>query len=151
MNNSVEYKSTDHSGIQSSKSKQKNQKYLASINSGSKTSTAEQFSNAQHPTSNAYQTINALTNHSVQKISNTSLDSQSQHMKKTNKLSKSKQQVDPNKMFPPPAVVNNNFTSSAIQTPSASSCKLKGRSQSSEAHSTCVEYQSLPASRQACT
>ena len=39
MNNSVEYKSTDHSGIQSSKSKQKNQKYLASINSGSKTAT----------------------------------------------------------------------------------------------------------------
>ena len=34
MNSSMEYKSTDHSGVMSSKSKQKNQKYLASINSG---------------------------------------------------------------------------------------------------------------------
>ena len=41
VNNSVEFRSIDHSGIQSSKSMQKNHKYLASINSGSKTSTAE--------------------------------------------------------------------------------------------------------------
>lgn len=42
MNNSVEFKSIDHSGVHSSKSMQKNHKYLASINSGSKTATAEQ-------------------------------------------------------------------------------------------------------------
>jgi hypothetical protein len=41
MNNSVEYKTTDQSGIQSSKSKQKNQKYLNSINSGAKSSSTE--------------------------------------------------------------------------------------------------------------
>ena len=75
MNNSVEYKSTDHSGIQSSKSKQKNQKYLASINSGSKTSTtndalvhnfisAPQQNHQSNSSQNAYQTLTALTQHS---------------------------------------------------------------------------------------
>ena len=50
VNNSVEYRSSidHHSGIHSSKSMQKNQKYLASINSGSKTATAEQKVPTQH-------------------------------------------------------------------------------------------------------
>jgi len=93
MNNSVEYKTTEHSGITSSKSLQKNQKYhLASINSGSKTSTAEAINSSHNYSTNnpvvqqnqhipisqgAYQTMNAFTTNSVQKISNSSLDSTS--------------------------------------------------------------------------
>ena len=68
INNSVEYKNIhENSGVQSSKSKQKNTKYLAHINSGSKTSTAENFSynfksapQQSIQRENAYQTLNPL-------------------------------------------------------------------------------------------
>lgn len=80
VNNSVDYKQSTENSI---KSKQKNSKYLASINSGSKTTTTEKMNkNFQSvhqqsnsiPVNNAYHTLNAVTSQSVQRVSNSSLD-----------------------------------------------------------------------------
>ena len=92
VNNSVDYKTSENS----IKSKQKNQKYLASINSGSKTTTTEKmnlnFQTAPQqpiPTAiNAYHTLNAATSQSVQRVSNSSLDSSSGANYQSNKIGK---------------------------------------------------------------
>lgn len=80
--NSGQYKSTDNSGGQSAKSLQKNAKYHKSQLSGSKTATNEHpnhgyNSQGQHIAafhSGAYQTMHELSSHSIQKISNASLE-----------------------------------------------------------------------------